>query len=392
VFGDDLLLPEGGLLLHIGPHKTGTTAIQGALRQARPAMAEQGVVYAGTVRQHQMAALALTGGVGLTGDRVADPKDWELLVEQANEARDQRVIVSSEYFDEADDAAARKAVKQLGGERVHVVVTLRPLAKILPSAWQQYVRNGVRKAYSVWLDGLLNQPPYDWPSPSFWRRHRHADLVDRWARIVGPENVLVIVVDEADRDALMRTFERIVGLPVGLLEAETGWTNRSLTAAETELVRAVNFKFRKRKWPEPIYNRVIRLGTIDRMQRRRPRPDEPAIATPKWAIDRANELAAEASARIAASGVHVLGDLATLSAVVPGDYDVNIDEVVLPIPAAAAAIVGTVIASGVMAPTVPRHDVAPAGQDFRTLSEIPSKELVSALMTRLLRRFRVAGR
>jgi hypothetical protein len=383
VFGDDLLLPEGGLLLHVGPHKTGTTAIQGALRQARPAMAERGVIYAGKVRQHQMAALALTGGDGLIGDRGAAPSDWELLVSQANGARDKRVIISSEYFDEADDAAARKAVEDLGGDRVHVVVTLRPLAKILPSAWQQYVRNGVRKSYPVWLDGLLNQPPYDWPSPSFWRRHRHADLVDRWASVVGPGNVLVVVVDEADRDALMRTFEKIVGLPKGLLEAETGWTNRSLTAAETELIRAVNFKFRRRKWPEPIYNRVIRLGTIETMQRRRPLRDEPGIATPKWAIERANELAAEASARIAASGVHVLGDLAMLSAVVPDDRDVSIDEVALPIKAAAAAVVGTVIGSG---------KVQARARDLRTLSEIPSRELIATLSTRVRRRLRRRAR
>jgi hypothetical protein len=392
VFGDDLLMPEGGLLLHIGPHKTGTTAIQGALRQARPEMATHGVVYAGRVRQHQMAALALTGGSGLTGDRAADEKDWDLLVTQAADARNERVIVSSEYFDEADDAMARRAVDELGGERVHVVVTLRPLAKILPSAWQQYVRNGVRKPYGVWLDGLLNRPPYVWPSPSFWLRHRHADLVDRWAAIVGPDRVLVIVVDESDRDALMRTFERIVGLPAGLLQAETGWSNRSLTAAETELVRAVNIRFRKRKWPEPVYNRVIRQGTIDRMQRRPPKPDEPGIATPKWAIERANELAAEASARIAASEVRVLGDLATLSAVVAKDDDVSIDEVTLPIPAAAAAVVGTVVASGALDDSELRRQQIIAAQEL-ALSNAPAKELLGALVTRLRRRLaRAVGR
>ena len=380
MFGRDLVIPEGGLLLHIGPHKTGTTAIQGALRQARPELADHGVVYAGKVRQHQMAALALTGGGGLKGAAPARPRDWELLVEQVHEARGQRVIVSSEFFDEADDQMARRAVDELGGDRVHIVVTLRPLAKILPSAWQQYVRNGVVVPYHSWLDGMFDKAPFDRPTPSFWRRHRHAELVERWASVVGPDRLLVIVVDESDPDAIMRTFEQMVALPGGVLQPETGWTNRSFTAAETELVRDINIRFRARKWPEPIYNQVIRLGTLTQMQRRTPKADEPGIATPKWAIDRANELAAEASVRIAASGVHVLGDLATLSAVQPKDDDVSIDEVTLPIPVASAAVLGTVLASGLI-----DSEPAPA-RPPRDIRHYTSRELVVILGKRVRRR------
>jgi hypothetical protein len=380
VFDRDLLIPEGGLLLHIGPHKTGTTAIQGALRQARPELVGHGVVYAGNVRQHQMAALALTGGGGMKGAPPARARDWELLVEQVRAADRQRVIVSSEFFDEADEEMARRAVDELSGERVHVVVTLRPLAKILPSAWQQYVRNGITVPYHSWLDGMLNQAPYDRPTPSFWRRHRHAELVDRWASVVGPDRVLVIVVDESDPDALMRTFEAMVGLPPGVLEPESGWTNRSFTAAETELVRDFNVRFRLRRWPEPIYNRVIRLGTLTQMQRRVPKPDEPGIATPKWAIDRANELAAEASTRIAASGVRLLGDLAALSAVQPKDDDVSIDDVSLPIPVASAAVLGTVLASGVL------DSAAASAGTPRDIKQYRSRELLGIVGTRVRNR------
>ena len=40
-------LPDGTHLLHIGPQKTGSTAIQGALHEARDAIREHGVVYPG---------------------------------------------------------------------------------------------------------------------------------------------------------------------------------------------------------------------------------------------------------------------------------------------------------------------------------------------------------
>ena len=43
----DLLLPEDGLLLHVGPHKTGTTAVQSAFFAASSTLREHGVRYPG---------------------------------------------------------------------------------------------------------------------------------------------------------------------------------------------------------------------------------------------------------------------------------------------------------------------------------------------------------
>jgi hypothetical protein len=396
VFSDDLLLPEKGVLLHIGPHKTGTTTIQGALKLARPEMAKVGVVYAGQTRQHQMAALALTGGNGLTGDRPAEQADWDLLVSQVRAAADRRVIVSSEFFDECTDEMARTVIRDFGPDRVHVVVTLRPLAKIMPSAWQQYVRNGLRRPYDEWLDGILLKPPYDKPSPSFWRRHHHELLVERWVSLLGADRVVVVVLDESDPNSLMRTFERLVGLPEGMLVPETGWDNRSLTAAETELVRSMNVLFQARKWPPAVYNRVIRLGLIKQMQRRKASRDEPGIFTPKWAIDRANEIAAQASERIVATGVRIVGDLAWLSAVEPKDSE---GDPTLTIEAATAALVGTIVATGVVpakktgGPKPPPHktaapSTAPVNHPMRDLDEIGTRELAAALRSRLIEKYR----
>lgn len=345
MFGSDLRLPERGVLLHIGPHKTGTTAIQGAMRKARRKMAKHDVIYAGKTRQHQMAALAVTGGKGLLGDRPAERRDWDELVEEVRAHADERVIVSSEYFDGAKDDVARMVVDELGGERVHVVITLRPLAKILPSAWQQYVRNRLRYSYEDWLDAMFNQPPYEMPTVTFWQRHHHDVLVDRWASIVGPERLLVIVVDESDPDSLMRTFEQLTGLPDGLLEPETGWTNRSLTGAETELIRQLNVEFFRRKWPAPRYHHAIRRGVVREMQLRAPGRDEAKITTPPWAIERANEIAAEAALRIKASGVQILGDLGTLSDVPANPDAAPLSSVPLTLDGAAHAVVGAINAA-----------------------------------------------
>jgi hypothetical protein len=385
VFGDDLLLPERGVLLHIGPHKTGTTAIQGAMNKARKKMRDHDVVYAGTVRQHQMAALAVTGGKGLLGDRPANREDWVKLVTEVRDTQDKRVIVSSEFFDGADDDVARMVVDELGGDRVHVVVTLRPLAKILPSAWQQYVRNRLRHSYDEWLEAMFNKPPYESPTVTFWQRHHHDVLVDRWAKIVGPERLLVIVVDESDPDSLMRTFEKITMLPDGLLEPETGWTNRSLTAAETELVRLLNIEFRRRKWPSERYHHAVRRGVVREIQLRSASRDEARITTPPWAVERANEIAAAAAERIKASGVQVLGDLGGLSAVRANPDAEIINAAPLTLDGAASAVIGAVNAALVAAA------VATKGSPPSTSSRTPASRL-RRLPRRVVRRLIRAAR
>jgi hypothetical protein len=228
-------------------------------------------------------------------------------------AAGQRVVVSSEFLGAADVETARRAVAALGGPRVHVVVTLRPLVKIMQSQWQQYVRNRATFSYDEWLDGMLNKPPYNKPTPTFWQRHRHDALVERWSAIVGPENLTVIVPDDSDRNFLLRTFEDLVDLPSGLLVAEESSENRSMTLGEIELVRQVNIEARRRQWSDQLYKQLIRHGFSVHLQTNRiPHADEPRVTTPQWALDRAAEIGAAAADKISTLGVRIVGDISKL--------------------------------------------------------------------------------
>jgi len=307
-----VLLEPGSRLLHIGPHKTGTTAIQGALHLARERLAAEGVVYPGRGRQPLWPILAVTGQPALLGGPRPEISYWDSLVRDVRAAGDQRVVLSSEFFAEADDATARRVIADLGGARVHVVVTLRSLARILPSQWQQYLQNGFHFRYLEWLEGILSEPPQT-PTPGFWRRHRHDALVARWAAENGPENLTVIVLDESDRLMLLRVFESMLGLPAGFLVPEERAVNRSLTAAEAELVRLLNSEFSRRGYPHRDYARFMRYGAVEHMKdARRPSADEPKIATPAWALARAAEISGEMAGRIDALGVNIVGDISSL--------------------------------------------------------------------------------
>lgn len=338
----------GTRLLHIGPHKTGTSAIQGALYLARKRLAAEGVVYPGQGRTVLWPILAVTGQPPLHGEPQPKISYWENLVAQITAAGDQRVVLSSEFFAQSDDATARRVVTDLGADRVHVVVTLRSLTRILPSQWQQYIQNGFHFPYLEWLEGILSDPPST-PTPGFWLRHRHDELVARWAAVTGPENLTVIVVDEGDRLMLLRMFEPLLALPEGFLVPEENAANRSLTAAEAELVRRLSEEFSRRDWPRRNYSRFMRYGVIEQLKTGRlPAPDEPRIATPAWALDRAAAISAEMAARIEALGVNIVGDISSLGGRPGGDQaeSAGPGTLTLPVEAAALAALGACIGGG----------------------------------------------
>ncbi|MEU2733040.1 hypothetical protein [Streptomyces griseoviridis] len=377
-------LPAGTRLLHIGPHKTGTTSIQGALFAARDRLPEHGVEFPARTRHPMEAALAACARPAMMGDATPTERHWTRLLRQVDATGRRTSVVSSEFFADAeDDATVARIVEQLGGERVHVLVTLRPLARIMPSQWQQYVQNGLRMGYQDWLEHMLRKAPYDKPNPSFWRRHRHDRLVERWVRAVGPERVTVVVVDDSDRGGLLRTFEALLGLPAELLQPVPDAANRSLTLAETEMLRNLNKEFRGNGLPDELYSTLVRNGAVMHMKNAcSPAPDDVRISTPGWALESAARIGARTAERITGLGVRVLGDPALLSAVPPEPARQPPAEPRVAPEVAAQALYG-VLAAAAAAPV--RHT---AEAKARTVHQTASRELVKVLGHRCLKKLR----
>ncbi|HEY3524241.1 MAG TPA: hypothetical protein VGK63_11110, partial [Candidatus Limnocylindrales bacterium] len=303
----------GARLLHIGPHKTGTTALQGALWLARDELLRQGVRHAGPTRNPSNQVRAVVGQSSAYSDSPPPIGQWRSLVREITGAHERLVIVSSEFFAAAKPDAIRRIVHDLDPARVHVVVTLRRLDRVIPSMWQQNVQAGRTTAFEPWLEGLFREPPGR-PNPAFWLLHRHDELIARWAAVVGADGVTAVVVDEDDRDRLLRTFERLVGIPEGTLALDEDLANRSLTMQEAEAVRAFNRAFEAEELPRALHARIMRFGAAQVMKRRPPTPDEDAVEMPAWAIDRARAVQREIVANVASSGVRVVGDLGRLTA------------------------------------------------------------------------------
>ena len=349
----DILLPEGSRIVHIGPHKTGTTGLQAALYMAREDLDRQGVHYASEGRHAMTPVLA---GLGLPSSWSSDGRPpprwkWQRLLTEVRMSGAKRVVLSSEFFADGEPDGIQRVVEELDPSRVQVVVTLRPLSKIIPSQWQQWVQNQVVTPLDEWVESLLDQPRHG-PSAQFWHRHRHDALIARWAEIVGPERVTAVALDDGDRDMVLRVFERLTGLESGTLKPVSDLSNRSMTYPEIEVIRAFNIAFRDQKLPKQLYSRVMRFGAAALMEARVPEADEPRIELPAWSVDRIAAISHEMVASIRASGVRVVGDLEAMTAV-PAGRSPEAGPVSVSPKVAASAAMGVLVASGLARGTAP---------------------------------------
>ncbi|WP_084127802.1 hypothetical protein [Demequina sp. NBRC 110055] len=310
-------LPADAVLVHIGPHKTGTTAIQMILGQSRKLLEEHGVLYPGGRGKwhHHDEAKALRGftdGWSGDADARADESHW-LAVVEAVRAHPGRVVISSEYFAQADQTSRLRLLNDLGEDRVHVIFGTRNPVAIGLSTWQQGMRMGYAGALDEWLERTYRRD-VGGSVNKFWSQADPAELAATWSQEVAPERVVALVIDEKDRLLLPATFEQLLDLPAGSLASQKPrQSNRSLTAVEAELLRRVIATVRPHvSWAE--FSRIIRGGTTLRLlQSRTPLPGEAKTVLPPWALEQAALVAGHSIARLEASDHVIAGRLESLA-------------------------------------------------------------------------------
>lgn len=339
---EDLLLPEGARLVHIGPPKTGSTSIQVAMAEARAEMAAHGVHYPRGPYRRRKAGWAL-GLPGAPGGTELPISHWEKLVAEVAEAGPMRVCVSDENFARADGPVVGRIVRDLGGASVHVVAVARPLDRLLPSYWQERVKSGHVRDYETWLRAVLEDAD-DGEGRSFWQSHDTAALVERWLEFVTPDRFTLVIADEADRLQLPHLFEALLGLPADTLRPVAGRSNVSLTWSELEALRALHGVYADNGWSRedllPAFPKIVE--SLRARPDRRVGPRTPPL--PAWAATRMREAGDARAEAVAALPVRVIGDpdaLRTPELSVETDA-VAAEDLCLPVGLVAAVVEGVV--------------------------------------------------
>ncbi|WP_083006152.1 hypothetical protein [Halomonas sp. GT] len=176
------------ITLHIGMNKTGTTALQAYFQQASDKLAKHGILYPKTGRIGA-AHYSLSASLGFCNPGV--PSEWicspeALLKSLENEITSdtQQIIISSEDF--LLNKPFDRLNKFFKGYPLKVVIYLRRHDHWWLSAYAQAVK---MKHLPPWNKGAYGFINFQRKKNPRYGDYRH--LIDRWAEVVGKENIIV---------------------------------------------------------------------------------------------------------------------------------------------------------------------------------------------------------
>jgi hypothetical protein len=323
-------LPRGSILLHIGPHKTGTTSLQAALRENSATLKAHGVEY--LTQDTKPAANRVARSLlrlPFIGKEVVPYAEWEQFAQKINQSDAPRIILSGEEFSFCGSKEIHELARTFGVDRLHVVITIRPIARILPSHWQLDLRAGATtKHLDDWLQEKLH------PSlaqrcasmlglqKSFWFLHRHDALYQRWAKILGRRAVTVVIVDEANPNAQYEVFEKLLGVPSGTVRGST-LRNSSMKELEAHTLLQVHNLLKSEGWAAP---RIRQADFIGYLKQAGYEPDQDVkMLLPEWSRIEVGKISESIAAALRGSGAQIIGDLAMLNANQIRTADPNIE-------------------------------------------------------------------
>jgi hypothetical protein len=313
--------PENGALsgsrprvyVHVGEPKTGTSFVQRTLWSNRARLAAQGVTLPGyNHRDHNRASRDLREAIRDASDPT-DPwvGDWDVLTGQALRAP-HAAVISDEILAACNPPQADHAVRSLLTADVHVILTVRDFASVLPAEWQERIKCRDTVGWEEWLDSVADTTPLadrrrqSW----FWAVHDTLAILDMWSPHIPPDHVHVITVPpRGATDQLWVRFASVLGVDPSRFDLTESRANPSLGPAEAEFLRQVNQAL-PADVPDWFYTRDIkRILALDLL---RSRPRQAVLTLPPSRAAWAQEQAEILVAGLRDAKYHIVGDLSEL--------------------------------------------------------------------------------
>jgi hypothetical protein len=226
------------VFFHVGLPKTGTTYLQTILWNNRDELRRQGILLPGFgPRQHLWASGVVREDPKIDRRGPRARHAWGVLREQVNHW-DGTAVVSHEFFAGATEQQAARAMADLEGAEVHVVVTARDTVSLVTARWQEFVKNGSTAPIDAYPAREETTPHDEWD----WGSMDLADVLRRWGATLPPERVHVLTLPKPDepRDTLWLRFAGLLGIDASRCDASSSEANESLGVVEVELLRRVN--------------------------------------------------------------------------------------------------------------------------------------------------------
>jgi hypothetical protein len=253
--------------LHVGLPKTGTTYLQSVLAQSRTRLRELGYVYP-FVRPEGMfhAAVELRRQHHTWGlDPALVDGTWAALCRVAA-GFEGDAIVSHELLGGATSEVVARARAALPDSELHLVVTVRDLARQVTAHWQEQVKNGRTYAFEEYAEEVLDPAAHAHRPDAFWVEQDLVGVLERWAGGLPPQRVHVVVCTPrgAPSEELWRRFASAVDLDPDAVRLPPAPANDSLGAAQVALLRMVNQRLGGRL-EQPRYAHVVKRFFAQRL-------------------------------------------------------------------------------------------------------------------------------
>lgn len=295
------------ILLHVGTPKTGTSHLQDVLFRNRRRLALHGLHYpAHRFDAHFLAALDLMRlpWGGLEQEAVGA---WDRLADRVRRVGG-TAVVSHEILAAASRSQAARAVESLGDAELHLVLSVRDLARQIPAEWQENVKHRSVLPYRRFLEMIRDPQRQGRVASWFWSVQEIPDILARWAPDLPPDRVHLVTVPPpgSDPGLLWARFSQTFGLDGLDLDIGHERVNPSLGVPETALIRRIN-RAANRVVPPADYRPLVR--ELLAHQTLAQRTGSPRLAMPPDVHDWAAGLSREWVRELRGRGYHVVGDL-----------------------------------------------------------------------------------
>ncbi|MBM3690550.1 MAG: hypothetical protein FJW76_00840 [Actinobacteria bacterium] len=327
------------LVLHIGTMKSGTTYLQNGLLSRTEELESTNWLYpmkfapARGAINHERACYGLVGNhipwVDATTQKQMQPL-WEKLSNEISNTN-QNVLLSAEALAAMLEDGIELLLESLPERDIRIVITARDLARVLPSSWQQSVRNGRPFGYQEYFERIKRAaelPVRESVGSNFWRSYNLTEVINRWQKFFDLGKITFVTVPQSQNsDSLWKRFITAINLPIDPAEPKFNdkQAHTAITWPEAEVLNELNQKWAKqlktKKNRNQIRRRIVQEGFQARSERGR------TIGLTQAWLEFAHSWADQDVAGLVELGVRIHGDI----------NDLRVDPQLLPVEPCSAA-------------------------------------------------------
>jgi hypothetical protein len=308
------------LYIHAGFPKSGTTALQAALRENQELLLAEGVLYPESPNNahHKIVSGLLHRNVGWRfnqnvgwSERKRNSERWDKFVQTVSNSSAEKILISSEFLTGAKIEEIEKIKSSFPNFQIKVIFTLRSIFDMIPSYYQQSLKKGSVLTFLEWMNEKFFLPSGNLRDDP--KLMHYARTISRWVQVFGNNNIYVLISDSKNHDILYQNFAEVINVSE-LPQAKNMTLNRSMTVREAEILRLINVSVID-KWDWYSYCRIVRDGFVKRLTNTKNSSNraESRFTVPIFMIDHITHIAERIISEIEMLDVVVLGDLSSIS-------------------------------------------------------------------------------